>query len=270
MHVDTIDLIDSPAVRFALAGKDVLLHPGMSETPKNVPVPNGQPMLSGGETPLINRAGALLDIDDIVTPGLVPRARSPAKQQVRAYHTLRPMQESCPTSTTEAQDINTVPPEAPAPTPPRPKRVPAMPSYAGFSTSDLQKQIKAYGFKPIKSREKMIDVLERCWEDKHGIKTTEPEAETVPEVDARTHGDFLSEVHDVSARPVPKVKKPKERKRRSDTNGEETRAKEPKKRKKAEPRVKSVKNTDVETKTPRKRKTKAKTLALSEERGVDV
>ncbi|PGH33838.1 hypothetical protein GX50_03317 [[Emmonsia] crescens] len=38
------------------------------------------------------------------------------------------------------------------------------PVFAGFTTSELAKKVAAYGFKPIKSRDKMISLLEKCWE----------------------------------------------------------------------------------------------------------
>lgn len=40
------------------------------------------------------------------------------------------------------------------------------PEYQGFTISKLAKEIASYGFKPIKNREQMITLLERCWEGK--------------------------------------------------------------------------------------------------------
>ncbi len=44
-----------------------------------------------------------------------------------------------------------------------------MPNYQGFTTTDLAKAVASYAFKPIKKREGMIDLLERCWESKNRI-----------------------------------------------------------------------------------------------------
>ncbi|KAL1962058.1 hypothetical protein VTN77DRAFT_644 [Rasamsonia byssochlamydoides] len=44
---------------------------------------------------------------------------------------------------------------------------PEMPRYSGFTDAELSKQIAAYGFKPIKSRNKMIALLEKCWQNMH-------------------------------------------------------------------------------------------------------
>ncbi|RHZ55520.1 protein slx4 [Aspergillus thermomutatus] len=39
-----------------------------------------------------------------------------------------------------------------------------MPRFANWKDSTLSKKVRFYGFKPMKSRKKMIEVLERCWE----------------------------------------------------------------------------------------------------------
>lgn len=43
-----------------------------------------------------------------------------------------------------------------------------MPRYAGFTDYELSKEISAYGFKAIRNRKKMIELLQKCWESKHG------------------------------------------------------------------------------------------------------
>ncbi|KAI9790756.1 MAG: 5'-flap endonuclease [Candelina submexicana] len=43
------------------------------------------------------------------------------------------------------------------------------PAFEGYPTSRLATELKSYGFKPIKSRDQMILLLERCWEGKHRI-----------------------------------------------------------------------------------------------------
>lgn len=45
---------------------------------------------------------------------------------------------------------------------------PSMPQYSGFTDAELSRQVAAYGFKSVKRREKMIDLLQKCWESKHG------------------------------------------------------------------------------------------------------
>jgi hypothetical protein len=136
-----------------------------------------------------------------------------------------------------------------------------MPSYEGWSDHELKKQIAIYGFKAIKKREKMIELLERCWKSKHGIEH-DSDGPDDP-VDALTHGDFLSKVHDVSARPAPKAKRPLAK--RKSNSGDPATPKEPKKRKKAASTAEDAPKKDH---APRKRRTKSK--ALSDQRVMDV
>lgn len=46
-----------------------------------------------------------------------------------------------------------------------------MPQYSGFTDTELSRKVAAYGFKPLKSRQKMIDLLQKCWESKYGPVT---------------------------------------------------------------------------------------------------
>ncbi|KAE8146440.1 hypothetical protein BDV25DRAFT_132928 [Aspergillus avenaceus] len=45
---------------------------------------------------------------------------------------------------------------------------PTMPQYSGFTDTELSTQIAKYGFKAIKNRKKMIEMLQKCWESQHG------------------------------------------------------------------------------------------------------
>ncbi|RMD42970.1 hypothetical protein DV735_g2143, partial [Chaetothyriales sp. CBS 134920] len=129
------------------------------------------------------------------------------------------------------------------------------PSYAGVDTSVLQQRLKAYGFKPVKKREKVIELLDLCWEAKHG-KQKAPEIQP----DDTKHGDFLSRVHDVSSRPEPKAKKTKEKAKPKMATGSSV--KQPRSRKKAGA---GQEEALVEPVTKRSRKSRVKTTVLSEE-----
>lgn len=43
-----------------------------------------------------------------------------------------------------------------------------MPQYNGFTDAELSTQVASYGFKSVKGRKKMVDLLQKCWESKHG------------------------------------------------------------------------------------------------------
>jgi hypothetical protein len=45
---------------------------------------------------------------------------------------------------------------------------PSMPHYSGFTDAELSIQVASFGFKAVRSRKKMIDLLQKCWESRHG------------------------------------------------------------------------------------------------------
>jgi hypothetical protein len=47
-------------------------------------------------------------------------------------------------------------------------QVPEMPRYTGFTDAELSKQISTYGFKAVRGRKKMIELLQQCWKSKYG------------------------------------------------------------------------------------------------------
>ena len=47
-----------------------------------------------------------------------------------------------------------------------------VPHFRGFSTAELNKQVAAYGFKPVKTRDAAISLLEKCWESRNKISST--------------------------------------------------------------------------------------------------
>lgn len=259
LHVDTIDLSDSPAIRFAFPGKDVLLQPASVAGKEHRSTPTVANHMH--KTPLAHKGGLLVDIDNITTPTF-NRPNSPNQLQARAYHTSASLDAPRKSLTLVSEEIKE--PTATKAPQRKSKSAPKKPSFAGLSDHDLQRQISTYGFKPVKKREKMIELLERCWEDKYGSETwNESNQETAGEdpVDAMTHADFLNKVHDVSARPVPKVKKP--RAKRKSENDPPTTPKEPKRRKTVEAKVKTPK--EKAPKKPATAKRKSKASKLSEE-----
>jgi hypothetical protein len=44
------------------------------------------------------------------------------------------------------------------------------PVFRGFTTAELAKRIAEFGFKPMKGRDRMISVLEKCWENQNKMK----------------------------------------------------------------------------------------------------
>ena len=224
LQVDTVDIFDSPDLRTAFAGKDVLLEPGAprfrdSTSPEKQVAIGQDPMRmctrindglsmgwDEGDLSSFHDSRGIFDIDELKlkTPCAMRRPQIPL--QVRALHTAAVGR----TCTDPARGPMNKLSEAPAGRIPNPE--PVRPSFKGFTTNQLATQLAAYGFKPIKKREKMIEVLNRCWDDKHhSVSGADSVATITSETIETSHGDFLTKVHDVSARPTPKTKKPRGR-----------------------------------------------------------
>ena len=303
LQVDTIDLFDSPDLRLAFTGKDALLEPAAAQHVKAASPEKTQPAFRGR---LPGRAEASnsndwLDIDEIGIPTPRTHVVSKSSTQTRAMHTTSelmakrargPLQtdnhhrESAKRNAAvdehgQQVNVSTSVGAGNATEPPKLQ----MPTFSGFTTHELSDQIKKYGFKPFRKREKMIQVLESCWEAKHKLSagdTNKVTAEDVPdeEVEPATHGDILSHVHGLAARPMPKVPKAKVTKpkkdkpstpgkaarRKSASKNDEEIEKPTKQRKKAEP--KSKKPGEAKEKVPGKRKAEAS--AVSAEYVIDI
>ncbi|KAH8423216.1 protein slx4 [Aspergillus melleus] len=67
---------------------------------------------------------------------------------------------------------NTNPVEGPKEKTQPTESLPQMPRYAGFTDAELSRQVADYGFKAIKSRKKMIELLQKCWESKHATSVS--------------------------------------------------------------------------------------------------
>ncbi len=46
---------------------------------------------------------------------------------------------------------------------------PAKPNFEGYPTAQLNAELASYGFKPVKSRKRMIELLEKCWQGKQRV-----------------------------------------------------------------------------------------------------
>jgi hypothetical protein len=90
------------------------------------------------------------------------------------------------TTTNHARKAANLPVEVANHLPPA-SQAPSMPQYAGFTDAELSKQIAAFGFKAVRGRKKMIDLLQQCWESKYGSKASSKAAQqkaSVPEKDS--------------------------------------------------------------------------------------
>jgi Slx4 endonuclease len=224
LQVDTVDMFDSPDIRTAFAGKDVLLEPGaprfrdsisaekLLEAQKDPRRFSGNdarpsPVLRGDDMSRSCDTKSLMSIDRLALESACAARTSKVPLQVRALHSTAVRKVDTSQADVDHKEQQKEPPGRGSNPPP------TRPSYQGFTTSQLASQLAAFGFKPVKKRQKMIDVLDRCWDEK--IKSVSRlDSETTSALDKAlelSHGDFLTKVHDVSARPTPKITKPRGR-----------------------------------------------------------
>ena len=162
LHVDRVDMFNTPDMRIAFAGKDALLQPHCTS--------------NGYRSPTKSAFQGVVDVDDFDSPLLSIQSTRQIPAGRRSFHTsttartpsrlannvdqTRPKEEEA-----EAEDAGH---RAAAK---KSKSASEKPSYEGLTIHDLQKQISSFGFKPVKKREKMIQLLEQCWEEKHGERS---------------------------------------------------------------------------------------------------
>lgn len=163
LHAEMVNLVDSPLPRQIRMIEDVPSLPKPANLkayvasveanvewniPKDPLVLDVKGLL---ERPSVSEQGTAATEQSIPKPAAEeslsgrPRSRSPVK---------KPKKSVVPSNfrATEAKSL----PEG-------------MPNYQGFTTADLAKAVASYAFKPVKKREGMIDLLERCWESKNRI-----------------------------------------------------------------------------------------------------
>lgn len=207
LQIDSIDLLDTPDVQKALVAPSLLPPKSRvdSISPKKMP--------SEG---LLGLRGGWLDLEadfDITTP-IAKSAQSVLQR--RAIHTKA----RDPTDTVVKGLTDASRPSEPmrkaGSKPMASVPLTTRPSFAGLTNDQLSAKLTSYGFKPIKKRDKMIETLERCWDDQHNIPTTEHREKVFPAV--LTHAEALDAIHGLTARPMPKVPKKKGRPRKD--NGE--------------------------------------------------
>ncbi|KAL9617343.1 MAG: hypothetical protein Q9160_007873 [Pyrenula sp. 1 TL-2023] len=245
LSLETLELLDTPAVRQALADPPVPLPPELGK----------KPLLDGEEPRNSTRTrGGWLDLDadfDVRTP--IAKRLNPA-QQIRAVHT---QVQNCAASKSE-DAVNEPNKFNPAPkiaeNAVRSFDPCDRPSFTGFTNEQLSAKLASYGFKPIKKREKMIQTLERCWEDqqKLNVEPEEPEPPTAP-----THAAALDAIHGLAERPAPRIPK----KGRPKKINDEKLKKAPAEKK---PRAKRKKKAETSTEKTPKRKRKAPSVAKEE------
>lgn len=63
----------------------------------------------------------------------------------------------------------------------QPKPAPAMPDFQSYHTTKLKAEIAKFGFKDMRTRDRMVSCLERCWDAQNKVATTAVQSAALPE-----------------------------------------------------------------------------------------
>ena len=158
-------LLDAEVVNLVDDGDSLaVMADGMRQPEMRVPVEEEEDCASPKSVPT-TRGADLVDFVDL------PRGAGSQRPENRSIEdTSLCLQPSIPRSVAEAalrQRPRSRSPGKKGPKSKAKKDDPTQkPDFQGFSTNKLAKDMASYGFKPIKNREQMITLLEKCWEGK--------------------------------------------------------------------------------------------------------
>lgn len=122
----------------------------------------GIPKISQDADVSVHTSEAVLDDDWFGLDHGKPGSRSKAPLSEKNPKSSMKVQSSSATTTSGAGNLQVKPASA------APVSQSSMPQYSGFTDAELSKQVASYGFKSVRGRKKMIDLLQKCWESKHG------------------------------------------------------------------------------------------------------
>lgn len=158
MEAEVVDLADSPpATRVSEA---------IRVTPKAIMEPLAQPTESDKTD-----AWVLLDNTPTTDPFRV-RAREPNKEQEPTHssdkHIMPRLSAEVSSARSKSPARKTSKTKSKS-TVAHSSQANQKPDYAGYPTAQLATELASYGFKPIKNRDQVIALLEKCWEGKNRV-----------------------------------------------------------------------------------------------------
>jgi Slx4 endonuclease len=157
MDVETVDLSESPQVLMsakpfvpASGQRDIALYS------TSIPVDDGWHDLDRDDS-------TIKEINQIVKPQ--PPRFGPVEAAIQSELLSSPVKdiETRKTSSSKPTALASKP-SAKADIPSEQPPAPQMPDYGSYPTAKLAKEIASYHFKPVKGRDQMISLLEKCWE----------------------------------------------------------------------------------------------------------
>ncbi|RAH52756.1 hypothetical protein BO85DRAFT_407100 [Aspergillus piperis CBS 112811] len=122
--------------------------------------PDRSGTVTPGEQPSSDRGEAGVECD---TSDINPTQKDNGQAKATSTSEVQPIIPAPTTQTTnkKAQNSTSV----------ARKSDPKMPQYNDFTDAQLSKQAASFGFKPLKNRKKMIELLEKCWKAKNGVSS---------------------------------------------------------------------------------------------------
>ena len=161
IDIETVDMSESPQV--STSSKPSVPASGQHDIApgsKSIPVDDEWHDLDADETP-VN------EINQVVEPP--PSRVGPVEAAIR-LELSSPAQsnEARKTSSPKAATLFSKPP-AKANVPPEQTSAPQKPDYGSYPNAKLAKEIASYHFKPVKGRDQMISLLEKCWEGRQKV-----------------------------------------------------------------------------------------------------
>ena len=153
------------------------------------------------------------------------------------------------TSTTEKSPIDAQPPplsdNRPCGSSEESTIPPGMPRFNGFTDVDLRKQVAAYGFKPIKDRDEMVMLLQKCWENRHSGKanaghSVNSQASAMPQDNVDTNNSIEPSVPRLATGSLPGSPPNRKEKGEAVAKRRGRRKKDPSSLSRAQPKAKTV------------------------------
>jgi len=142
------------------------------------------------------------------------------------------------------------------------------PDYVGYPTARLATELASYGFKPIKNRDQMIAMLEKCWEGKNRVALQSLTTNANPLNSGPSNTKGVAEAEDGVEKPQAKAQSPSKCGKPSSTEllrpAEPTQAAEPvPKKPRGRPRKTTTTEQPTAGSTQRRKETRTTTTAPS-------
>ena len=158
LDVEMIDMVDSPAVAKML--KASAMQPNATSSPSHT-----DDWLDVEELSKSTLASTM----DQMPPTNVGPIETAIKEELLSSPLRSSMQKQNFPRPSKVSKKPKVPGPSQSSTIPQASQAPKRPDYDSYSTAQLTKVIASYRFKPIKNRDQMLTLLEKCWEGKNRV-----------------------------------------------------------------------------------------------------